>query len=74
MAIEMIDYHKCTHCRICIDSCPTAVFRMIGKRVYISRGEDCQTCFLCEIDCPEDAIYVGPERGTIGGQPIPLPY
>lgn len=74
MSIELIDYRKCTHCRICIDSCPTAVFRMIGKRVYISRKEDCQTCFLCEIDCPEDAIYVGPERGTIGGRPIPLPY
>ena len=74
MTIDAIDYAKCTHCRICVDSCPMAVFRIIGKRVYISWQEDCQTCFLCEIDCEEDAIYVGHERGTIGGQPIPLPY
>ena len=26
----------------------------------IARQEDCQTCFLCEIYCPTDALYVAP--------------
>ena len=26
----------------------------------IARQDDCQTCFLCEIYCPTDALYVAP--------------
>lgn len=74
MAIEVIDYRRCTHCQICVQACPMGVFRVMGRRVFMGYREDCQTCFLCEMLCPEKAIYVGPERGTIGGVPIPLPY
>jgi len=27
-----------------------------------ARVEHCQTCFMCELYCKEDAIYVGPDR------------
>ena len=27
----------------------------------IARQNDCQTCFLCEIYCPTDALYVAPD-------------
>ena len=26
----------------------------------IARQADCQTCYLCELYCPADALYVGP--------------
>ncbi|MBM7488075.1 NAD-dependent dihydropyrimidine dehydrogenase PreA subunit [Bradyrhizobium canariense] len=26
----------------------------------IARQDDCQTCFLCELYCPEDALWVSP--------------
>ena len=28
----------------------------------IARQEVCQTCFICEAHCPEDAMYVAPMR------------
>ena len=31
-----------------------------GKPPVIARQSDCQTCFLCEIYCPTDALYVAP--------------
>ncbi len=27
----------------------------------IARQEDCQTCFMCELYCPTDALYVAPD-------------
>lgn len=33
----------------------------------IAYGQDCQTCFLCEIYCPVSAIYVDPKRGALHG-------
>ena len=40
------------------------VFRTLPEKrlVRIAYPEDCQTCFACELDCPEGAIYVGPMR------------
>jgi ferredoxin len=26
----------------------------------IARQDDCQTCFLCELYCPEDSLFVAP--------------
>jgi formate hydrogenlyase subunit 6/NADH:ubiquinone oxidoreductase subunit I len=27
----------------------------------IARQSDCQTCYICELYCPVDALYVAPE-------------
>jgi Fe-S-cluster-containing hydrogenase component 2 len=41
--------------------CPTRVFEARdGDIPVIARGDDCQTCFMCELYCPEDALYVAP--------------
>ena len=43
-------------------ACPTNVFEAVkGAPPRIARQEDCQTCFMCELYCPEDALYVAPE-------------
>ena len=62
--IECIDERECTGCEICLEVCPCDVFRPVPEEdlVRIAYGEDCQTCFLCELDCPTDAIIVGPMR------------
>jgi NAD-dependent dihydropyrimidine dehydrogenase PreA subunit len=66
--IELIDPGRCTNCNICIRVCPTDVFdRTEGETPEIARQDVCQTCFMCEVHCPEDAMYVAPMR-----QPAPV--
>jgi Pyruvate/2-oxoacid:ferredoxin oxidoreductase delta subunit len=38
--------------------CPTHVSDKTDGISVIARQNDCQTCFLCELYCPEDALYV----------------
>ena len=38
------------------------VFRSVGRVVYPAYPEDCMCCYLCEQECPVDAIYVHPSR------------
>jgi len=64
MTIERIDTDLCIGCGTCVESCPADVFRLdeaSGKAV-IRYPENCQLCRFCEIDCPEKAIYVSPEK------------
>ncbi|WP_439402900.1 4Fe-4S binding protein [Bradyrhizobium sp. DASA03068] len=58
--IEVIDAERCTSCDICVNVCPTNVFDKTDGVPVIARQSDCQTCFLCELYCPEDALYVAP--------------
>jgi len=64
--IDTLDEELCTGCNICLDVCPCDVFRPVPERrlVRITYRDDCQTCFTCELDCPEDAISVGPLRNS----------
>ena len=58
--IEVIDAQRCTSCDICVNVCPTNVFDKTDGVPVIARQNDCQTCFLCELYCPEDALFVSP--------------
>ena len=51
-----IDERVCTGCGICVETCPTDVFRLDGGRslAYVAYPEDCQACFICVFDCPHD--------------------
>jgi MinD superfamily P-loop ATPase len=60
--IEVIDGERCTACNVCVRVCPSNVFSVVPDAVpAIARQEDCQTCFMCEVYCPVDALYVDPE-------------
>jgi NAD-dependent dihydropyrimidine dehydrogenase PreA subunit len=59
--IELVSAERCTGCNICVAACPTNVFDPVaGGAPVIARQADCQTCFMCELYCPQDALYVAP--------------
>lgn len=72
MGIRKIDYQLCTGCGICFGYCPMDVLRMDKEisKPFIKYLRDCQSCFLCEMDCPVGAIHVTPDRE----RRIPLPW
>ena len=67
--IELVSAERCIKCDACVEVCPDNVFDASpGEVPIIARIEDCQTCFLCELYCPTDALYVSPfkdERETV---------
>ena len=60
--IEVVIDERCTGCGTCVDACPSDVLELgaDGKAV-IARQADCQTCLLCELHCPADALFVWPD-------------
>jgi NAD-dependent dihydropyrimidine dehydrogenase PreA subunit len=62
MGITRIDTRLCNGCGICIEQCPMDVLRMDKEtgKAYIKYLRDCQSCFLCERECPEGAILIMP--------------
>lgn len=62
--IELISSSRCTSCNRCVEVCPTGVFDAVEHGIpAIARPDDCQTCFMCELYCPVDAMYVHPFAG-----------
>jgi NAD-dependent dihydropyrimidine dehydrogenase PreA subunit len=60
--IELLSETSCVRCNLCVDICPTRVFDAVaGGPPVIARQSDCQTCFMCELYCPADALYVAPQ-------------
>ena len=62
--IEIVSSARCIDCDKCVAVCPTNVFDAVpGGHPVIARQQDCQTCFLCEANCPTDALFVSPLAG-----------
>ena len=60
--IELIVADRCTDCGASVEVCPTNVLeRAPSGPPQLARVEDCQTCFMCELYCRADAIYVAPD-------------
>jgi len=58
--IELLLEDRCTQCNACVAACPTNVFDAVaGSFPVIARQSDCQTCYMCEMYCPSDALFVG---------------
>jgi NAD-dependent dihydropyrimidine dehydrogenase PreA subunit len=59
--IEIVSRQRCVSCDICVKVCPMDVFDRGADGVpVIARQADCQTCFMCELYCPTDALFVAP--------------
>lgn len=64
----IVDSNLCKGCDICIVTCSKDIFakseKVNKKNVYVpyAANEDaCTKCGLCEISCPDQAIYVSKE-------------
>lgn len=66
--IEVVIEERCGGCGDCVDACPSDVLRVgEGGKAVIAAQADCQTCLLCELYCPTDALFVWPEVERVAG-------
>ena len=49
----------CKGCGICVEFCPKKVLDLKDEKIVISNIEACIKCGLCELRCPDFAIYLG---------------
>lgn len=60
--IELVSETRCILCNKCVRVCPMNVFAAVKNAPpVIARKDDCQTCYMCELYCPVDALYVAPD-------------
>jgi NAD-dependent dihydropyrimidine dehydrogenase PreA subunit len=55
----------CDGCNNCVVACPTHVLDVSSGAPVIARLDQCQTCYMCELYCASDAIYVAPEQDKV---------
>lgn len=49
----------CKGCRICVDFCPTGTLDLDDRfKITVAHPEKCIGCRMCEMRCPDMAIYV----------------
>ena len=60
---------RCKGCAFCVEYCPKDVLQMSEEYnvkgyhpPYVENSEDCVDCHLCEMLCPEFAIFVVSEE------------
>jgi NAD-dependent dihydropyrimidine dehydrogenase PreA subunit len=64
--IELVSASRCITCNKCVQVCPMNVFEAVKDAPpIIARQADCQTCFMCELYCPADALYVAPDTDRV---------
>ncbi len=58
---------RCKGCAFCVEYCPRDVLEMSEEfnakgyhPPYVKKPDDCVECHLCEMLCPEFAIFVTP--------------
>lgn len=58
--IALLVESRCTQCDECVKICPSNVFDAVPNAApEIARQADCQTCYMCEMYCAADALFVG---------------
>ncbi len=55
-----IDFELCTGCKICYEVCPLDIIAWDEEKdkPYLTYPDECQLCFICQEECPDEAIKV----------------
>lgn len=71
---------RCKGCAFCVEYCPRDVLVMsqgFNRKGYhppeVARDGTCLNCNLCEMICPEFAIFTVPEPSATGATPAAAP-
>ncbi len=56
--IISVNERFCKNCRICVDFCPVHCLTLGRNSVYVNDVTICTQCMLCEMRCPDFAIWV----------------
>lgn len=59
----------CNGCNACVEACPTRVFEPGEGVPRIAALDACQTCYLCELACTQDALWVNPDQDDAAAPP-----
>jgi len=55
----------CKGCRVCVEFCPTGTLDLDDRfKITVAHPEKCIACRMCELRCPDMAIFV--EKGSRG--------
>ncbi|HKK96237.1 MAG TPA: 4Fe-4S binding protein [Anaerovoracaceae bacterium] len=53
----------CKGCGYCVEFCPKDVLELVNDRIHIKDESLCIKCGLCEMRCPDYAIYLEESEG-----------
>ncbi len=48
----------CKGCGVCAAFCPRGVLALQGEKITIKEADKCILCGLCELRCPDYAIFL----------------
>ena len=57
----VINTDWCKGCGICAAFCPKNPLEVVDEKVRRKDGADCILCGMCEMRCPDYAIYIKEE-------------
>ena len=52
----------CKGCGICVAFCPTKALALENDKVVMADFDKCIQCGMCELRCPDYAIYIGRKK------------
>lgn len=52
----------CKGCGICAEFCPKKVLKIVKEKVTVAALDECIKCGMCELRCPDYAIYLEEAR------------
>jgi len=59
MSHILLDANRCKRCGICVDLCPSQVYKVTGEGYPDPVNIDkCTKCRLCELWCPDYALQI----------------